>query len=270
MAHARFLRWTTAVALMLVMAAPAAHAQTTSTSVQLTWTAPGDDANVGTATQYDLRYSTSAITAANFASATRFTGTPAPAVAGTSQGVTVTGLAPATTYYFAIKTADDVGNWSTISNVVSKATPAAPDVIPPAAITASVSSVTDTSATLAWVATGNDSVTGTAASYDVRYSTSPITTANWSTATQTTGEPTPLVAGTAQSFVIHPLGREVTYYFAIKATDSAGNVSALSNVPSATTTDTVPPAAIQNLTANFMWLSWRSSNPLRARMGGAL
>src|SRR2546425_699463 len=84
--------------------ASAAHAQTTPTSIQLTWTAPGDDGSIGTATQYDMRYSTSAITASNFGTATRWTGTPTPLAAGTSQNVTVTGLTPVTTYYFAIKT----------------------------------------------------------------------------------------------------------------------------------------------------------------------
>ncbi len=45
----------------------------TTTSVQLNWTAPGDDGNTGTATTYDIRYSTSAITAGNFSSATQVT-----------------------------------------------------------------------------------------------------------------------------------------------------------------------------------------------------
>ena len=85
-----------------------AAAQTvTSNSVSLTWTAPGDDSLTGTAAQYDLRYSTVAITATNFSTATRFTGTPTPAAPGSPQTVTVTGLQPSTTYYFAIKTGDD-------------------------------------------------------------------------------------------------------------------------------------------------------------------
>jgi len=54
----------------------AAHAQVTPTSVRLTWTTPGDDSLTGTASQFDLRYSTAQITAANFASATRWTASP--------------------------------------------------------------------------------------------------------------------------------------------------------------------------------------------------
>src|SRR5690242_17292972 len=42
----------------------------TATAATLTWTAPGDDANTGQASSYDLRYSTSPITASNFSQMT--------------------------------------------------------------------------------------------------------------------------------------------------------------------------------------------------------
>src|SRR5437867_9232231 len=81
------------------LAIPAtSHAQSTWNSVTLSWTTPGDDSLVGVATQFDLRYSTSAISAANFGSATRWYGMPTPAASGTRQSVLVTGLAPNTTY----------------------------------------------------------------------------------------------------------------------------------------------------------------------------
>ena len=88
----------------------------TSNSITLTWTAPGDDGSTGTASQYDIRYSTAVITDNNWDSASQVTGEPAPQIAGTNQSFTVTGLNPSTTYYFAIKTADEVANWSIISN----------------------------------------------------------------------------------------------------------------------------------------------------------
>jgi uncharacterized Zn finger protein len=54
-------------------------------SMQLTWTAPGDDGNSGTATSYDVRYSNSGvITEANWSSATTVTGEPTPSVAGST------------------------------------------------------------------------------------------------------------------------------------------------------------------------------------------
>ena len=173
------MRITIALALAcagLALLPSVAPAQTvTFNSISLTWTAPGDDSLTGTASQYDLRYSTSPITASNFSSATRWTSTPAPTASGTTQGVNVTGLTPATTYYFALKTADEVPNWSGISNILSRATLSAPDAIRPAQIASvTITGTTETSASLRWTAVGDDSLTGTATSYDVRYSSSPI------------------------------------------------------------------------------------------------
>ncbi len=94
----------------------------TATSVGLTWTAVGDDGLDGQAASYDLRYSTSNITAQNFASATQVTGVPAPGVSGAAQSFTVGGLLSGTTYFFAIKAKDEAGNSGAISNVVSAST----------------------------------------------------------------------------------------------------------------------------------------------------
>lgn len=252
MTHRRFA---TALCLLLLGVLPAsAHAQSTWNSLTLNWTAPGDDSLTGRATQYDLRYSTATITAANFSSATRVTGMAAPATVGTTESATVTGLAPATTYYFAIKAGDDAGNWGLISNVVSKVTAAAPDTLRPAPSSIAVSAVTDTSATLAWTAVGDDSLTGTATSYQIRYSTSAITAANFASATAVT-PPAPGAPGTAQSVVVRGLSRQVTYYFALRTVDEAGNVSALSNVPTATTTDTMAPGQVKDLRTLFVWAS---------------
>lgn len=252
MTHRRFAA---ALCLLLLGVLPVtSHAQTTWNSLSLTWTAPGDDSLTGRATQYDLRYSTASITAANFASATRVTGMAAPGVSGATETVAVTGLSPATTYYFAIKTGDDAGNWSLVSNVPSKATSAAPDTLRPAPASVAVSAVNDTSATLAWTAVGDDSLTGTATSYQIRYSTSAITATNFASATAVTG-PTPAAPGTGQGVVVRGLSRQVAYYFALRTVDEAGNVSALSNVPTATTTDTMAPAAVRNLATLFIWAS---------------
>ncbi|MEK6647334.1 MAG: carboxypeptidase regulatory-like domain-containing protein [Candidatus Firestonebacteria bacterium] len=92
----------------------------TTTSATLSWTATGDDGLVGTAGQYDIRYSTATITESNWSLATQVTGEPTPAVSGTSQSLTITGLTSSMTYYFAMKAADEVPNWSVLSNVVTK------------------------------------------------------------------------------------------------------------------------------------------------------
>jgi chitodextrinase len=96
-------------------------------------------------------------------------------------------------------------------------------------------------------------------------STSAITAANFATATALTGEPTPAAPGTIQSLTVRGLSRQVTYWFAIKAVDDAANVSAISNVPSVTTPDTTPPAAITNLTLGLVWMNFSSAAVLPPR-----
>lgn len=101
----------------------------TSSSVTLTWTAPGDDGASGTATAYDIRYSTTAITASNFSSANQAAGEPAPSTAGASQSMTVGGLNSSTPYYFAMKTTDEAGNISAVSNITSATTTSGGDSV---------------------------------------------------------------------------------------------------------------------------------------------
>jgi hypothetical protein len=93
------------------------YIHTTSTSTKLYWTAP-KTANLATTTPatYDIRHSSSAITDANFSSATQVTGEPTPSITeGTAQTLTVSGLTASTTYYFAVKTNNGVED-SFVSN----------------------------------------------------------------------------------------------------------------------------------------------------------
>jgi glucose/arabinose dehydrogenase len=90
----------------------------TGGSASLTWTAPGDDGAAGTATSYLVRYATSAIlneTDWNAAlSAT--VGVPAPSTAGSPESMTVVGLAPGITYFFAVRARDEAPNLGDLSN----------------------------------------------------------------------------------------------------------------------------------------------------------
>jgi len=106
------------LALLFATSCGDAGAQVTASSVKVRWTATGDDGLVGQASGYDLRYSTSPIDSLNFGQVTRWMTMPMPSAAGETDSVTVAGLAPATTYYFAIKVVDEAANWSAISNVV--------------------------------------------------------------------------------------------------------------------------------------------------------
>ena len=94
----------------------------TTTSITLNWTSVGDDGTTGIATIYDIRYTTYSIITSNWSNTTQCTGEPTPQVSGTNQAFAVTNLIANTTYYFAIKTGDESGNQSNISNVVSAKT----------------------------------------------------------------------------------------------------------------------------------------------------
>lgn len=78
---------------------------------------------------------------------------------------------------------------------------------------------------LTWLAPGGDGVKGTAFQYDLRYSTSPITDENWSSAIRIEDLPKPLPVGTMQEYTIHDLEEGKQYYFAIKASDEVPNWS---------------------------------------------
>lgn len=95
-----------------------------NTSATLYWTSPGDDGMAGIATVSDLRYSTATITNGNFGAATQVSTEPTIFGPGLEQRLTISGLTNGTTYYFALKTSDEIPNASDLSNIAT-ATPAA-------------------------------------------------------------------------------------------------------------------------------------------------
>ena len=231
----------------VILGAPAGAAG--ANTVTLNWSAPGDDGDSGTASAYDIRYSTATIAEANWAAAMQATGEPSPQTAGSAESYTVTNLSPSTTYYFAIKASDEVGNWSALSNVVSAITDAEQDA-PAALDDLAAANPTDSSIALTWTATGDDGTSGTASEYDIRYSSSPINISNWNSATQVQNEPAPQPTGSQESFTVYGLNENSTYYFAVKVADEVPNWSGLSNVASGVTeTEAVAPAALDDLVA---------------------
>ena len=237
------------LALLLFAAPPARGQVNPDSSVVLQWTSPGDDGTSGRASSYDIRYRTTTISGTDTTTwwngATQVTGEPFPSNPGVTDSMRVRGLAPLSTYYFMVRTGDEVPNWSGYSNLAQKSTSG--DVIAPAAISLNVLSVTTTTIALRWTSPGDDNTTGTAASYDIRYSTSSITAGNFASATQATGEPAPQIAGTVQNFTLTGLTTGQIYYVAMKASDERGNVSLISNVVSGTPADSVAPAAVHDL-----------------------
>ena len=216
-----------------------AIAATTATMTTLTWTAPGDDADVGTAALYDIRYATSTISSSTWDSLLYTQATTTPQVASSTEIYEITGLDEDTTYYFAIKTSDEIPNESGLSNIASTTTAnetAPADITDLAAI---IASTTVNSITLTWTAPGDDADVGTAALYDIRYATSTISSSTWDSLLYTQATTTPQVASSTEIYEITGLDEDTTYYFAIKTSDEASNESGLSNIISATT-DTSP------------------------------
>ena len=91
----------------------------TVSTVTLAWTAPGNDGTTGRATEYDLRYALATITEEMWEAATHVEGVLPPDSSGAEESFTVAGLETGQTYYFALKTADEVPNWSPLSNSTS-------------------------------------------------------------------------------------------------------------------------------------------------------
>ncbi len=215
---------------------------TTARAATLSWSAPGNDGATGRAAEYDLRYALAMITSETWDAATRVQAVPAPKDAGASEAFTVTDLENGQTYFFAIKTADDVHNWSGMSNVPSALVV---DYMPPSQVTdLTVWSMAPQRVTLGWTAPGNNGMVGRAVEYDLRYSPEEIRDNNWDAAMRVAGVPAPDTAGAAESFTVTGLATGQTYYFALKTADEVPNWATASNAASGT----VSTATIRRLT----------------------
>ncbi len=102
-----------------------------------------------------------------------------------------------------------------------------PRVITDLALASATPSAVTTDVTLHWTAPGDDGVCGQAQAYNVRYSSTPITSRNFAQATEVSGEPAPQARGSAEEMEFSvPAG---TRYFAVRAVDESGNLGAASN-----------------------------------------
>ncbi|HSB78888.1 MAG TPA: fibronectin type III domain-containing protein [Candidatus Methylomirabilis sp.] len=97
----------------------------TQTTVPLTWSTPSDSGS-GNAS-FDLRYRIgTTFSDSDWPAGTQVTGVPIPPVTG----ITVSGLVCGTTYTFAIRTLDRVGNISPLSNTATQTTVACSNTPP--------------------------------------------------------------------------------------------------------------------------------------------
>ena len=102
---------------------PASPADLTATAVhgtsaQVTFTAPGDDGMVGTATGYEIRYMASTeLTADNFEQGMPVTATVTPVAAGGTQAFEIDGLLPETDYWIGVRAYDNCFNQGPVAIV---------------------------------------------------------------------------------------------------------------------------------------------------------
>jgi hypothetical protein len=84
----------------------------------LSWTARGDDGDLGSASTYDIRYHTySVIDERNWSSATRVSSDLTPGAAGTTETLIIENIDfPERNHSFAVMVGDEVTNWSKLSN----------------------------------------------------------------------------------------------------------------------------------------------------------
>ncbi len=88
-------------------------------SVELSWSAPGDDGDFGQASMYILKYADYPLNDTNFADAWEWPQTWKPKWGSAMETYTVFNLNISVTYYFALRALDEVCNCSPVSNFVS-------------------------------------------------------------------------------------------------------------------------------------------------------
>ncbi|MFN8548946.1 MAG: hypothetical protein U0527_13500, partial [Candidatus Eisenbacteria bacterium] len=230
------------------------------TSITLRWVAPGDDGAVGQVAGYDIRSSLEPIDELNFDLATVVDAAPSLSAAGLIDSVRVDQLTRETSYWFTLRARDEAGNKGAIAPSVRVITP---DLTPPAPITTlAARGRTANSVRLTWTATGDDGRIGTAASYDLRFSTTPISADNFADAEPVPFEGTPLPAGASESTEVFGLTPRTAHYFALEVIDESGNRSALSNVLRVTTQLEAPSDLASSLIEpRSIGLAWSYAQP---------
>jgi len=175
-------------------------------TVSMSWTAPGDDGAVGSATSYLIRYSNLPI--ANIHCFRHLSydieNFIVPAVSGTVENHIAVDLEAGKLLYFAIVAVDEAGNWAPVSNYVS--TTVTIDTMKPETITgltATPVGANHTGVILNWTAPHDEGATGSSCvRYEGKYSENPIVTENdWdlSTSVPESMLPVPGTPGTPQT-----------------------------------------------------------------------
>ncbi len=222
----------------------AAQTGDTEGEVKLNWLSPGDDGTSGNLTgkfRIDYATYTKAWNYSNYEIEIS-TSNLSPL---TSNLYIVTGLDGGVTYYFRIWAADEIPNWSSVSNGATAC--AQVDVTAPAAVTnLTVSDNSKANALqLQWTSPGDDGLSGNlTGQFEIRYSTE-ISLSTY----QLVSLSTSCSAGTVNYYSVTGLKGDTSYYFTIRIADERGNWSPLSAPATGWTLDNVPPQPPTSLVA---------------------
>jgi hypothetical protein len=233
--------------------------------IRLTWTAPGADGAVGTASAYVLKYSTFQITAAGFAAASAYAQSWTPLASGSAEEQLVNGLTPQTTYFFALRAQDAQGQsgvWNSVSDdpLVNTLNSAAALEIAPSAITDLQAFTGPSTGTvvLTWTSPGDDGLTGalTGGRFRIDYATEATAGHLTDPASYLVDLATGAAPGEAQTVTVGGLAAGQTQHFRVYALDDRGNAS-VSNAASAEAflgffADSTPPEIV-SFTPSSAW-----------------
>lgn len=219
--------------------------------VRLSWTATGDDGNEGRASAYEIRYSQQPITAKNWSEATLVEQELKPGRPGTQERYAVGGLGPGRSYFFGLKVVDETGTQSPVAATTGAAV-ATSDRVEPGRVAdlAARPGIDRGEVLLTWTAPGDDGKTGTVSSYDVRWSTEPITDATWQKARKAKVIARPRAGGSPEQVSVGGLEADEEYHFALKAVDDQPSSSPLSNCAKAKA-------------SGSMWSVWVASDSMK-------
>jgi hypothetical protein len=209
--------------------------------IRIRWSAPGDDGWEGRASSYLVRFlrGRAIVTEGDWlAGSAPSVEPPDPGAPHSQETMLLTDLTPGEEYGIAIRAVDDAGNVGGISNPLLRASgaeepppPPPADTIPPAAIDdLAVGAVTESTAVLEWMATGDDGDQGVAASVEVGILQGRAidSESDWLTATHwTVGGTAPISLKGLQTTTAERLLSDTEYGVAARGRDEAGNIGAL-------------------------------------------
>jgi peptidoglycan hydrolase-like protein with peptidoglycan-binding domain/phosphodiesterase/alkaline phosphatase D-like protein len=197
----------------------------TSTTLSITWTT---DKSTTSQVEYGISTSYGQATVLNSSMSTSHT-------------ANLTELTPSTIYHYRVKSVDEASNITYSEDYTFTTVAIAGNIIQAAPIAITTLTAPDydqESANLVWHV-GSASI-DTAQQYDIRFSTSPITSQNWANATE--AQSTPIYYGdlspngTERSYIVAGLSHNTTYYFALSSKFENTSYGDLSNIVSVKTT----------------------------------